>query len=384
MDLIVDARYSVAILDQGNKYVRFSFDRRESIPSYSYKKAITLPNGATALLFSHKTWEWQSPSVNKEINSIDTLVYKYNNIVEYNARPPHNNILRVEFINQPSCNGDCTSYAIGIDKNGYAMYDIQRNDMHKSDTSRRIYYQRTDSTLWNEVSGLLAYMDVQTLKSSYHLSASHQATALLNVYFEDGSVKKISDYGYSGTVGLKSLYTEIFQLRTAAGWLSWNIAPPVIDSYLVRCPLAFSEEHRYEALRYHYRQADCNKYNINGRTFVTEEMHCGTLERIYITLFPDHHFVFTYSARSECRTITYFSLGDWKNTDDSTIVLNWDGLLTLNITRNKAQYKKFATDDNAPFPVRIENWQFTYSPAHDTLNPLISSSYDKSMYDFDK
>ena len=384
MDLLIDTRYSVAILDKGDKYVRFSFDHSYSTPSYSYKKAITLPDGATALLFSHKTGEWQSSSYYKVTIVTDTLVYKYNNIVEYNARPPHNNINKIEFINQPSCNGDCTSYAIGIDKNGYAMYDIQRRNMHNSDTSRRVYYQRIDTARWNALSGLLAYMDVQNLKSHYHFAASDQSTALLNVYFEDGSVKKISDYGYRGTVGLKSLYAEIFQLRTSPGWLSWSIAPPVIDSYLVTSRLAFSEEHQYEALRYNYRQADSGRHNVTERTFVNEDRYCGTLERIYITLFPDHHFVFTYPARSECRTLTYCSLGDWKNIDDSTIVLNWDGLRTLHTARNKAEYKKYLTEDIPPFPVRIENWRFTYSPAHDTLNPVISSAYDKSMYYFDK
>jgi len=220
-------------------------------------------------------------------------------------------------------------------------------------------------------------MDLPSLKSNYSLSATDQNTALLHVYFEDGSVKKISDYGFSGTVGLKCLYEELFGLQRTGTLRSWDAVSPAIDNYLIKDSLTFSGL-GYRVMTYVLQR---DSTSIGYYTFASKTMYCEPIKTC-ITLFPDHHFVFTDPAQNKCHNRSFLSLGNWKEINDKTIVLNWDGLLTLKTARDKEQCKKYFQEDKVPYPVRIENWKFSWSPSHDTLKPPADVRYEDIISNF--
>ncbi len=362
-DLVIDAGISMVVFGKGGKYLQLTIESGWSSASYFYKEKITLPDGTPVLLFRHERSGEKWPDDDKVAFITDTLVYKFNKIVEYNSHPPPSYVQKIVFVNHPACFGDCTSYVIEINRNGYAMKEILYGKA--GDSSRDLFVQRLDRTTLSEVWGLLAYMDVRSLDSSYSIPASDMATALLSFYFDDGSIKKISDYGFCGTIGLTSLYANIFSLQDSGRWQLWHAAPPAMDTYLVHCPLAFTGK-GYESLRYSSTPGDSNLHDVAGRTFVATEEMC-TPVKIYITLTADHHFVFRDPAQGKYHVRSFFSIGDWKNIDDSTIVLNWDGLRTLKDARNKEEYKKYFQEEREPYPVRIENWKFINSPGSNLL-----------------
>ena len=75
-----------------------------------------------------------------------------------------------------------------------------------------------DKKKYNEIIDLINYMGLDKLAKSYHLGATDLSTANLEIIYDDDRKKFIGDYGWSGTFGLKCLYTRIGDLTKNQKW----------------------------------------------------------------------------------------------------------------------------------------------------------------------
>jgi len=213
-DLIIDGKYSLVVIDTGNSYVIHFIDGNGA-PRYFFKEAIELPDRSTALLFRH-TRMVVDGSRFKVVSGIDTLVYKFGCIVEYNEHTPYISIRKVVFYEQAACFGYCTDFKIEVNKNKECIYNVIKSQEFRDSVGK--YFCTINSNQANNLMSLLTYLDVSSLKSNYNSGASDNSTVTLTVYFDDGSEKTIDDYGLRGTMGLRSVYGKFFELQKSKEW----------------------------------------------------------------------------------------------------------------------------------------------------------------------
>ena len=265
-DLVLDGEQVYIVMDMGNKYVLNTIVGYVYNPAYSFKEAIRLPDHSKALLFRNDRWEKYGRNV-KTISRIDTIVYKFNSFIEYREHPAYANIKKIDYYEQPSSESDGSSFNMEININGNAIYEQHSGGIDQNN----IFFGFFDSIQLGELWNLLRYMDVRLLNNSYSISVTDQATALIAIYFDDGSVKKISDYGFCGTIGLSSLYNKIFELKKSKIWQLWYTAPPKIDTYLIEWPILFPQ---YAFEGFCYCKRNIKKSDVTNQVFVSTEQFC--------------------------------------------------------------------------------------------------------------
>ena len=131
----------------------------------------------------------------------DLLIYKYGGFIEYNP----NKIKKIEF--------DSIVYKISSPW-GFG-FSSPRLWLYKDGTFkvfRKNSQQKIDLNAVQEINDLLSYIHLKRSKSKYYLlNVSDLSTAYMEVYYR-GRVKKIEDYGMSGTYGLVLLYTKFWMM----------------------------------------------------------------------------------------------------------------------------------------------------------------------------
>ncbi len=205
-DLIIDGRYLIIVMDMGNnKFRPYIIDE---FPAHIYfKDQIFLPDRSTALLF--KLRRYQGGSVPEKFDTeIDTVVFKYNTFLDYSDALADTGIVKIEFDDEAS------SFGLGKDRHFY----LNVNDtlwLNKK-CSLANAHDSADMEMLKMARNLFAalgYVHVMALRDSYAIAASDLSTAVLHIYFRNGSEKIIRDYGEGGTIGLISIYKMIYNLR---------------------------------------------------------------------------------------------------------------------------------------------------------------------------
>ncbi|HVI47049.1 MAG TPA: DUF6438 domain-containing protein [Chitinophaga sp.] len=151
----------------------------------------------------------------KEAQRIDTLVYKFNGFIEYNAAPSPSRLKSIRLA-RTSCLGTCPVYNLTINSDRSADYNAGYYTGKSGHFTGLIR-----ETEFNELMQLIDYIHVQSLDVNYDIDATDHATAHLTIIFEDGQEKSIRDYGMSGTHGLGLLYSFIDVLRNSQKWV-WD------------------------------------------------------------------------------------------------------------------------------------------------------------------
>jgi hypothetical protein len=65
---------------------------------------------------------------------------------------------------------------------------------------------------------VLKQIGFERLKKSYAVRWTDDQTGTLTITYNNGKIKKISDYGMRGTHGLRYLYGLLISLRTNQNW----------------------------------------------------------------------------------------------------------------------------------------------------------------------
>lgn len=139
--------------------------------------------------------------------SIDTLIYKYDNFINYNRNPKKYKIEKIAF-NGFDIRGE---YDIIIDKNRDTSFKLSKGIY---DT---LYYYKADRKIlpkeYNELIELLNYMDFPSLDKTYHERSSTHIICELTITYNNGKTKFILDFGMENNYSLKALYSKMEDLK---------------------------------------------------------------------------------------------------------------------------------------------------------------------------
>jgi len=148
------------------------------------------------------------------------LIFKFGDFVEYNSKPNSYHIEKIEF-QTTMCYGTCPQFFISIDKNKNGVFKAENYNIDKSkgkvEVKGKFNTVITDND-YNELISLLNYVDFPNLEDNYSVNWTDDQTSTLKITYNDGKVKKISDYGMIGTYGLDRIYSLFFDLRFNQNW----------------------------------------------------------------------------------------------------------------------------------------------------------------------
>jgi hypothetical protein len=144
---------------------------------------------------------------------IDTLTYKYDSFIELNDKVIIDNKIKSIEIKTNFCFGDCPVFKLTINKNGVAQFDGIEFTKFKGKSIKQLNQKIVD-----EIFDLINYIEIKKLNDYYEVNYTDASTATLDILFEDGSIKKIKDYGLSGTYGLSALYSKLTKLGSETEW----------------------------------------------------------------------------------------------------------------------------------------------------------------------
>ncbi len=146
------------------------------------------------------------------------LIYKYGNFIEMRENPANHDIAKIEYETGP-CFGPCPIYKLilNIDKTG--IYEIKgKIKIEHFKTINGLYKTTIDEVHFNEIINLLNYIDFVKLENEYKVGGTDLPTCYLKITYDGGKIKKISDYGFTGTFGLAWVYALLDRIRDNQNW----------------------------------------------------------------------------------------------------------------------------------------------------------------------
>lgn len=149
-----------------------------------------------------------------EVGRTDTLIYKFGGFIELNSTTTNIPAIKSIFYETTPCFGTCPIFSLNIFNDGTAYYIRHENYDEASGNFRG----KINQPQLNEITALINYINIPKLKTFYEVNATDMQSCKLKVYFSDGSVKEINDYGLQGTLGLVRLYGLLFALRLNQQW----------------------------------------------------------------------------------------------------------------------------------------------------------------------
>lgn len=209
-----EGRYNnFIVLDNGNNsfkliWINYShFDECELINSVKI-------NNSNLLVFHGINYiQSNTPRYHFDrIRRTDTLIYKFDDFIEYNSIKNDRAIDYITF-STGGCFGTCPTFKITVYSTGYAEY-IAGTYSKMPGTFKTIIKKPA----LDQIFGLAGYLDTKKLKENYSVSWTDDATCTLTIKFADGTEKNISDYGERGTFGLRNLYSKFFALTGTVDW----------------------------------------------------------------------------------------------------------------------------------------------------------------------
>jgi hypothetical protein len=153
---------------------------------------------------------------------IDTLIFKFNDFIEFNKSPDNLKIEEIRF-SATACFGPCPVFDLTIKADRSVIYEAKQNNyIFKAkkvarETKGR-YNAIIDTATFNNLIQTINYINLSSLKNDYHVLWSDAESVEIEIKFNDGNIKKIKDYGKRGTFGLVNLYNQLFALRNTQRW----------------------------------------------------------------------------------------------------------------------------------------------------------------------
>jgi hypothetical protein len=204
-DLLINGTYFFAITDEGNGNYESHFIGALSIVKYILTDIRY--NNKTPL-FVIRSYNQFDPSLNKT----KTLIFKFGNFIEFNPTPDTITVQEIKF-STSGCLGTCPIFKLTINADRTANLNAgEYNDIWGKFTTT------IDTAAYNNLIATINYIKLISLKSDYTVPWTDDQTTTLEIIFDHGKTKKISDYGAVGTFGLENLYKQLFLLRKTQDW----------------------------------------------------------------------------------------------------------------------------------------------------------------------
>ncbi len=141
------------------------------------------------------------------------LGYRFGGLIEIAAQPVTQHKIRSIDLNTDYCMGACHVFRIDLFDSRRVVYTAWSDAPLPGGT----YETYVSKAQWKEICGLLNYMDFSRMPEYYAVNWTCDQTYELNILYESGH-KRISDYGYQGTLGLMLLYEKLDNIITTARW----------------------------------------------------------------------------------------------------------------------------------------------------------------------
>ncbi|WP_419869837.1 DUF6438 domain-containing protein [Chryseobacterium sp. CT-SW4] len=167
--------------------------------------------------------DWDKEIVAKQPEK-QVLEYKYGDFIEYNSND--NNyipIKKIEF-STSGCFGVCPAFQLVINKDQNAIFIAERfnfdqNEENPSEEIEGKFHTKIKNKDYQELITILEYIDFPNLQDEYSVDWTDDQTVVLKITYGNGKVKVITDYGASGTYGLKKIYKILFNMRKNQNWM---------------------------------------------------------------------------------------------------------------------------------------------------------------------
>ena len=202
---------SYAIIDLGNGNFKFHRLSLNIFEDCELAKPIKV-KGQTQLMIYQKRYEETAPVQYEVIPFIDTLSFKFNDIVELNDNPADYKIKSIE-IKTSYCYGSCPVFSLKIDHKGRAFFNGEAYVDFIGKSFKKLPIEQ-----FNELNEILNYISVKELKENYAVNWTDDQTATLTIVFANNESKTIRDYGLQGTYGLKTVYNKLIAIGTDTQW----------------------------------------------------------------------------------------------------------------------------------------------------------------------
>lgn len=209
-DLVINGTYFFAVTDNGDgKYESHIIDRGAFLID-KYTLVNIIYKDTTPLLLIKGYSEYTKRIDNKSIT--DTLIFKYGDFTEYNAFPDDLNIEEIHF-STTACYGTCPIFELSIMADQTATYNAIEYNEETGEFKTTI-----DTSSYNNLIRTINYIKLTTLEDGYSANWTDDQTVTLQIKYNNGQVKTITDYGAIGTFGLEHLYEQLFELRGTQKW----------------------------------------------------------------------------------------------------------------------------------------------------------------------
>ena len=121
-----------------------------------------------------------------------------------------------------ACFGFCPIYKITIDSDRTAIFEAKRFNFSKDTSSEKDegnFTGKIDPEKYEELVLILDSINPKGLKEYYgNKNVTDLPTSYLSIKYNDGTTKKMEDYGKRGTPELKKLYQFFDELKTNQNW----------------------------------------------------------------------------------------------------------------------------------------------------------------------
>ena len=209
-DLLVDGDGLIAVLNtDGENYTYHNLEIGTS-DAYGHT-VVNITRQADQTLLVLRGFNLESKvTLAKETEK--NIVFKFGEFIEYNPEPDKFRIQKIAF-ETTGCFGTCPVLEMSIDERRRATYQAIQFNERKGKFNGMI-----DLAAFDKLVDTINYLGLRMLKNDYAVGHTDDQTATLTITFDNGKVRKISDYGMEGTFGLANLYNQLLNLRSTQKW----------------------------------------------------------------------------------------------------------------------------------------------------------------------
>ena len=208
---------SMVIMNFGNdslKFINIVRDRHTSIvPTIEKRKDETI-----LIINNPDQISWKNEKYKN--GSIDSLIYRNGDFIEYNPKVIKYSIERIEFSTGP-CFGTCPIFSLLLTKNEKSEFKAVAynfGDDSWDENGEGKFICNLEEKKWVELTDLINYIDFLSLEEDYAVDWTDEQSCTLKIVYDNNKIKVIRDYGLMGTFGLKKLYQQLFDLRFNQDW----------------------------------------------------------------------------------------------------------------------------------------------------------------------
>ena len=150
--------------------------------------------------------------VNNSPDHLDTIVYKYNNFLEYSEHHSTANIDKIVFTDY-GCFWHCPEFELSINNRNELKYKAKKYNFSNGKFKAKI-----DTGIFESLSNILHYIDFITLKDTFTNHAYDVPSYGLKIYYDNGVIKEIYDHGPCGPKAFDDIYNIFFDIRKNTTW----------------------------------------------------------------------------------------------------------------------------------------------------------------------